>query len=145
MTLRARTLASLVDLGVYDSRFVHMLAGHPGVHARGQPACNYLTFLYMSFVTLAFEELLLAHFLSLARDSCSVRVGVRQTTNTLPPSSTDLQVTLAFEELMLAHKKEVHCTVVTAQVGKREQGGASYTHFCCQGGAGWGGLGRGGP
>lgn len=27
-----------------------------------------------------------------------------------------VQVTLAYEELMLAHKKEVHCTIVTAQV-----------------------------
>lgn len=31
--------------------------------------------------------------------------------------SAIVQVTLAYEELMLAHKKEVHCTVVTAQVG----------------------------
>ncbi|GIL79932.1 hypothetical protein Vretimale_12560 [Volvox reticuliferus] len=29
--------------------------------------------------------------------------------------SAIVQVTLAYEELMLAHKKEVHCTVVTAQ------------------------------
>lgn len=41
---------------------------------------------------------------------------------------THPQVTLAFEELMLAHKKEVHCTMVTAQVCvQRGQGGAN-TH-----------------
>jgi hypothetical protein len=31
-----------------------------------------------------------------------------------------LQVAAAYDELMLAHKKEVHCNIITAEVGRHQ-------------------------
>jgi hypothetical protein len=37
-----------------------------------------------------------------------------------------LQVAAAYDELMLAHKKEVHCNIITAEVGSMLDGCATF-------------------